>query len=236
MPRRAGPPQTVTFRDFEWVCERTQISVVVHGKEVYDLYKALARCNGVPLAKLLANSSHEAGDKLTCYTMDRLPAKWSFMPDAAGYIQPKLKQSLTPIGYSHMGDALDSNYYQRKRAAPLPSADGPSPSTPPQHVKRARRALPSWLEGFSISPGSPNGELAGSTQPVPIRLHKAAFLACCSNPKVANALEIRHICGNKRCAVVSHFRTGSKSQNECDKRYKRGRASYSPESFPTPQP
>ena len=61
-------------------------------------------------------------------------------------------------------------------------------------------------------------------------------MACCSDPEAANGLEIRHICGNVRCGVVSHFRAGDKADNERDKRYKVGRASYSPEDFPHPQP
>ena len=231
MPRRVGPPDSVKFRDFEWTCERTQVSVVVHAKELHSLFKALARSNGVPVAKLLANSSHEAGERLTCYSMERLPAKWSFMPDSAGYIQPKLKQCCTPIGYSHAGDAPDADYRQRKRAAPSASAHESSPSTPPQRAKRAHRAPPQWLQGHSMSPGSPESEPAGATQPVPIRLHKAAFLACCRNPEAANGMEIRHICGNARCGVVSHFRAGTKSDNERDKRFKLGHISYSPHAF-----
>lgn len=231
-----GAAENRHIKDFEWFCERTQVSVVVHAKELHGLYEAVARSNNVPVAKLLANSSHETGERLTCCTLDCLPAEWSFMPDPAGYIQPKLKDSLTPIGHSHTGDAPDANYHQRKRAAPPALADGFSPSTPPQRARRAPGAPPKWLEGFSMSPGSPRSELAGATQPVPIRLHKAAFLACCSDPKAANGLEVRHICGNKLCGVVSHFRSGSKSKNEHDKAYKRGRASYCPESFPTVQP
>ena len=200
------------------------------------MFEALARSNGVPVAMLLANSSHEHGERLRCCTLDRLPAEWSFMPDPAGYIQPKLKDSLTPMGHSHMGDAPDADYRQRKRAAPAASPDESSPSSPPRRARRTHRARPQWLEGHSMSPGSPESEPAGATQPVPIRLHKAAYLACCSDPKAAYGLEVRHICGNKRCGVVSHFRSGSKSENERDKSYKRGQASYCPESFPAVQP
>ena len=236
MSGRARRPKAVVFSDFEWFCERSQVSVVVHGKELHALYKALARCNGMPVEKLLENKSYEAGEQLTCYTLDRLPEEWSFMPDAAGYIQPKLKHSLTPIGHSHSGNALDGEYTQRKRAPPCASAQASNPSTPPQRLKRRRVAPPQWLEGHSLSPGSPNSEPAGATQPVPIRLHKAAFLACCSDPEAANGLQIRHICGNERCGVVSHFRAGSQSENEADKRYKRGTTAYSPGTFPPPQP
>ena len=235
MQRRLAPAQTVKFRDFEWICERTQVSVVVHAKELHDLYKAMARCNGVPVATLLANSSHVVGEELKCYEMVRLPQNWSFMPDGAGYVQPKLKQSGTPIGHSCTGDAHDSDYRERKRAAPPASAHDSSPSSPPQRAKRARVAPPQWLKDFSLSPSSPKSEAAGATQPVPIRLHRAAFLACCSDPKAASKLEIRHICGRPSCGVVSHFRSGLKSRNEADKPYKRGRASYSPESFPVVQ-
>ena len=109
MPSRAGPRKAVKFRDFEWICERTQVSVVVHAKELHKLYKAMARCNGVPVAKLLANSSHVVGEKLKCYEMVRLPQNWSFMPDEAGYVQPKLKQSGTPIGHTVRGFVLETS-------------------------------------------------------------------------------------------------------------------------------
>jgi len=236
MPRSVGSPRQVIFRDFEWFDERTQVSVVVHGQELHELYTAMAKANDVPVAKLLSNSSIEVGERLKCHEITRKPRKWSWMPDSGGYLQPKLKQSCTSVGHSYLGEACDDEYRQRKRAAPSASADEPSPSSPPQRTKRARRAPPQWLEDCSLSPGSPNSESAGLTQPVAIRLHKAAFLASCSNPEAYHGLEIRHICGNTRCGVVSHFRAGSKRQNELDKQYKRGQASYSPESFPPPQP
>jgi len=236
MARRVGSPRQVVFRDFEWLCERTEVSVVVHGNELHELYAAVAEANSVPVAKLLANSSHKAGEKLQCYEITRRPRKWSWMPDSGGYLQPKLKQSCTPIGHSHLGAARDIEYRPRTRAAPSASAGEPSPSSPPQRAKRPRGQPPQWLQDHSLSPGSPSSEPAGLTQPVAIRLHKAAYLASCSDPMAANGLEIRHICGNPRCGVVSHFRAGSKSQNERDKKYKSGSASYSPEDFPPPQP
>ena len=74
MPGRARQSETVIFKDFEWFCERTQVSVVVHAQELHELYKAMAECNGVPLERLLANSSYGAGEKLRCYQCNRLPS------------------------------------------------------------------------------------------------------------------------------------------------------------------
>ena len=87
-----------------------------------------------------------------------------------------------------------------------------------------------WQE--SQSPGSPESEWAGSTQPVPIRLHKAAYLASCRDPAATKGLEIRHICGNPRCGVVSHFRAGTKAENDHDKDYHQEQRGRSWQSFP----
>ena len=228
----SGPLGLVSFTDFDWFCERTQVSVVVHAKELYELYGAMAELNGATVDELLANSAIQAGKQLKCCQITRKPRDWSWLPDSEGYLQPKLKQSCTFVGHSYSGDRMDGDHRQRKRAVPSASADGPSPSSPPQRAKRARKTTEKWQQWQQQSPGSPEGELAGCTQPVPIRLHKAAFLACCPSPEAAQGLEIRHICGNPRCGVVSHFRAGTKLENEQDREYHARHRGCSRQSFP----
>lgn len=215
----SGPSGLVCFTDFEWFSERSGVSVVVHAEELHELYEAMAKLNGATVEELLANSAIEAGQQLRCYEITRKPRKWGWLPNSDGYLQPKLKQSCTPVGHSYNGDRLDGDHCQRKRAVPSASADGPSPSSPPQRAKRARKTTEKWQQWQQQSPGSPEGECAGVTQPVPIRLHKAVFLACCRSPEAAKGLEIRHICGNPSCGVASHFRAGTKRENELDRQY-----------------
>ena len=230
---QSQPSRLVKFEDFDWYCERSGVSVVVHAEELNELYGAMAKLNGAPLEALLANSDIKAGQQLRCYEITRKPRKWGWLPNSDGYLQPKLKQSCTPVGHSYSGDGLDGDHRQRKRAVPSASADEPSPSSPPQGAKRARKMTQRWQKWQERqSPGSPESECAGSTQPVPIRLHKAAFLASCGNPQAAKGLEIRHICGNPRCGVVSHFRAGTKRENERDKEYHEQHRGYSRQSFP----
>jgi hypothetical protein len=227
----SGPSALVRFTDFDWFSERTGVSVVVHAKELYELYGAMAELNGATLEELLANSAIEAGKQLKCCEIKRKPRGWSWLPNSGGYLQPKLKHSCTFVGHSHCGDRMDGDHHERNRVVQSASADDPSPSSPPQRAKRARRPTEKWQQWQQQSPGSPEGELAGCTQPVPIRLHKAAFLACCPSPEAAQDLEIRHICGNPSCGVVSHFRAGTKDENELDREYHARHRGCSRQSF-----
>ena len=233
---QSQPSMLVKFEDFDWFCERTGVSVRVHAEELYELYGAMAKLNGATPEELLANSAIQAGKPLACCEIKRKPRDWNWLPDSGGDLQPKLKQSCTFVGHSHCGDRMDGDHRERKRVALSASANDPSPSSPTQRSKRARRPSDKWQEWQqSKSPGSPEGELAGSTQPVPIRLHRAAFLASCRNPEAAKGLEIRHICGNTRCAVVSHFRAGTKRENERDREYHEQQRGCSRQSFPPVQ-
>ena len=72
----------------------------------------------------------------------------------------------------------------------------------------------------------------GCTQPVQIRLHRLAFLASCGDLEATSGLQIRHICGNKACAMVSHFRAGTTTANSADREYHKSRKGRSRESFP----
>ena len=230
-PRARG----VRFHDFKWFDERTKVSVVVKRQEVQSLFGALAECNGVPVASLLENAEITAGECLTCFQMDQLPQQWSWQVDSAGYLLVKLKQSKVPRGHSFTGDGDDDSDYEppedhKKR----PSAAASKGSTP-QREKRPRMAREGAGEAKIPSPGSPLDAM-GHTQPVQIRLHRLAYLATCDDPEVATGLQVRHICGHKRCAVVSHFRIGDAAENEADEAEHESRPGCSREDFGPPQP
>ena len=91
---------------------------------------------------------------------------------------------------------------------------------------------PSWLKGHSMSPGSPESALAGQSQPLPIRLHRAVALALSTDPDAHSKLMVRHICGNKRCAVAAHFRFGTESENKRDEAHHRVHRGCSREVLP----
>ena len=79
---------------------------------------------------------------------------------------------------------------------------------------------------------SKDSELAGCSHPLPIRWHRAAALSLSPDLAVDCGLVVRHICGNKRCAKVGHFRFGSQSDNEKDEAYHEVNPSCSREAFP----
>lgn len=233
---------SVQFHDFKWFSERNTVSVTVHGEELHKLYKAIAKCNGVAVGKLMANSKIVAGKQLKCIEIHNKPPGWSWLPDTR-YLHPKLKHSKVPSGHSHFGDGAKSGdgdggvrHRSRKRLAPSSPAGDASQHSTPQRAKRPRSGPPRWLDDFSCSPGSPTTEDAGLTQPVPIRLHLAAHKATYHQPEAANGLQIRHICGNSKCGVVSHFRIGTFEENERDKHHHREHGPGSSwQSFPPPQ-
>lgn len=237
MPRRAAsrlPAQLIQFGDFDWFDERTKVAVTVHGNEVQNLFQALAKCNGVPVKTLLENSKIEAGMPLQCCEVHHLPQEWSWQLDYAGYLLVKLRQSFVPRGHSFAGNgdqADDSDYVQpkrRKRSGPTTSSCEPST---PQRAQRAARPREASKVRVESSPGSPQ-DVVGCTQPVQIRLHRLAFLASCGDLEATSGLQIRHICGNKACAMVSHFRAGTTTANSADREYHKSRKGRSRESFP----
>lgn len=229
--------KSVAFSDFDWYDPRTGVSVKVHGKEVQSLFKALAKCNGVPVASLLQNSKIAAGMPLKCYEVNQLPQEWSWQLDSAGYHLVKLKNSFVPRGHGCTGDGDDDSDYEqpkshKKRGA---SASNFKPSTP-QQARRAHRSRVCSRMGAEASLDSPEDGRVGYTQPVQIRLHRLAFLACCADPKAASKLQVRHICGNKKCAVLSHFRAGDFAANKADGDKHKSNPGCSRESFGPLQP
>ena len=139
--------------------------------------------------------------------------------DSAGYLLVKLKGSFVPRAHSFLRDAGDddSDYEpprERKRRLPASCHD----SGTPQRARRACRPRVCSGEATDPSPASPQDEV-GCNQPVQIRLHRAAYLATCADPEAASGLQVRHICGSKKCAVVSHYRLGNATDNKDDEDY-----------------
>jgi hypothetical protein len=83
-----------------------------------------------------------------------------------------------------------------------------------------------------MSPASPDSALAGQSQPLPIRLHRAVALALSNDPDADSKLMVRHICGNKRCAVAAHFRFGTEDENKRDEKHHRVHRGCSREVLP----
>jgi hypothetical protein len=89
-----------------------------------------------------------------------------------------------------------------------------------------------WLKDYKLGDGSSGGEgSGGKTQPLLIRLHRAVALASSHDPSAGHAQLIRHVCGNKKCATCSHYRTGTKSENELDNQYHKSYPSRSRQDF-----
>jgi len=226
-------PQVVRLRDFELYDDGSGVSVTVFGTELMEVASALAEANAFTVQELLSSKAIPAGVELSCCTVGELPRGrgWSF--DASGYIMIKLKRSSTMAGHSFLGNArtadADHDYDGSStsgRRRPSFEAGSPRPR------KTRRLGPPGWLESFSRSPGSPESELAGCTHPLPIRWHRAAALALSSDPAAESGLVVRHICGNKRCAKVSHFKVGSQSENAADETFHRAHPRCSRGAYP----
>jgi len=231
-------PEAVSFRDFDLFDEITGVSARVYASEMQAVYRDIAATAGVPMATLLANSSTQANTKLTCHLVPRgsRPGKWSF--DSAGYVMLHLQESSTVRGHTFLGGESrgDVDFVPASRGSKRPSRTCEHAS-PPQLRRRASAAQHSYCEdspgsGSELSPASAK---AGCTQPLMIRLHRAAFLATCDDPKAYSGMVIRHICGNCRCAVVSHLRAGDSDQNTMDREHHRRQRGSSWEAFPAMQ-
>jgi len=233
-----GAAEPVSFRDFELYDEKTGVSARVFASELQAVYQEIAATAGVPAAALLANSSIEANTQLTCHLVPRdpRPGRWSIDPE--GYVMLHMKQSSTVRGHSFLGcePRGDDDFVPPPRRTRC-SSGAPEPLTPPQRRRRVPNMRASYCEA---SPGSstecsPSCAAPGTTQPLMIRLHRAAFLASCGDPQAYSGLEVRHICGNRACAMVSHFRAGSGSENAMDRRHHKRRRGSSYEAFAPPQ-
>ena len=230
--------EAVSFRDFDLYDEVTGVSARVSANELQAVYAQLASTAGVPPATLLANTGISAKTRLHCHIVQREPGNGSWSIDSEGYVMLHLKESCTVRGHSFMaGESRDDADFL------LPPRDmkrllrSSGASSPPQHRRtRATEQVSCYCEDFDASlDSSPASAKAGCTQPLMIRLHRAAFLATCDDPNAYSGMEIRHICGNRACAVVSHFRAGSSDENTMDRSHHKRHRGSSLEGFPAPQ-
>ena len=230
--------QAVSFRDFELFDEITGVSAMVYASELQAVYAQIAATAGVPPATLLANSSISANTQLHCHLVQQEPGNGSWSIDSEGYVMLHLKQSCTVRGHSFLAgeSRCDDDFVPPSRVSKR-SSRAPHPATPPQRRQRVSTAQPRYCEDSSGSSSelSPASAKAGCTQPLMVRLHRAAFLATCDDPNAYSGMEIRHICGNKACAVVSHFRAGSSDENAKDKQHHKRKRGSSWQGFQAPQ-
>ena len=213
----ARPPPQLVLRDFELCDSVSGVSAPVFGEELHACFDHLAKCNGFSVDKILANQSIPRGMSLPCCVARRIPKGVGSLDDQSGYILVKLRRGRTVVGHSFLGTEASSSADPEYRADARIS-HGSDVSSPPR-ARRRHAGPPDWLQDHSTSPGTPGSEAEGRTQPVLVRLHRAAALAASARPEADSKRWVRHICGNKRCLVVSHFRFGTQEQNERDEEY-----------------
>ena len=199
-------------------------AVLVHGDELHGLFQELASVHHVDTADLLGNVSIGENEPLSCILKVQQPSGWSFRKDSEGYICLKLRKSRIPVGHSLQGYACDGGEWTEDNspAAQVISqgAEMGDQTSTPLRDKRQRRA-PNPYGEWSTSPGSPGDDHAG-TQEYTVRLHRAAGLAASKDPESDSKRPMLHICGNKDCMVVAHYRSGTESDNEADKVHHQG--------------
>jgi hypothetical protein len=235
--RRRDPARVVMveLRDFELFSERSGVTVTIHARELMERFKALAEHNGFTVGQLLQNSEIPANKPLQCCIMQHLPNKSDWMHDAGGYIIAKLHRNRTVVGHTFLGDgSTDAQEYEHREHATSGfgkhgRSNGTNPSPP--RAKRKPPGMPKRFDDYTLSPGSP-GQEQGCTQPLLIRIHRAAALATSVDPAADSKLLVRHICENTRCGVVNHFRPGSQRENDDEKEYHRLNQGCSREHFP----
>ena len=214
---RLGAVPVVELRDFELYDDRSGERVNVLGEELQECFTELALANGFAVEELLTNSSIPSHKPLPCRIAENVPRSGRWSHDEMGYLLVKLRKSCTLRGHTFLGDGGTDGAYRNTHSIAKNGVQIKEPSTPV--VKRRRIGPPGWMADFSLSPGSPGDGGEGRTQPLPIRLHRSAAISISANPSAKAAQIIRHICGRKRCAVVSHFRGGTQAENSADEMF-----------------
>ena len=224
------------LRDFTYCGLNGTAEVRVRGAEIRKILTHLAQDNDWAVEDLLGNPDIVAGRKLpcslpVCRIVRHLPDGWSWWTGQSDYLVTKLRCSKVVAGrtFAHGLDDGEDFFVRatssKRRAAALP------PASPPRRSKRA--SPPSkWHDAFAASsPGSPI-QCEGCVYPLPIMLHRAAYLAACPDRTAAAPALVRHICGNSKCAVVAHFRTGTQESNESDRTHHKHHPGTSREALP----
>ena len=226
-----GPSvRELKLNDFELYDTESGVHAVVSGHELRAAFSRLADLNGFILSDLLANNPIPAGKPLPCRIATTLPEKLGWFFEDSGYIMLKMHRAATVVGHSFLGReasaSADASY-----SGAAPSRLEIDATSPPRTRKRPAEP-PSWLQEHSMSPGTPDLGQEGRTQPLPVRLHRAAALSVSGCPECDGKLILRHICGNKRCMVVAHFRPGTQAENSDDRDYHKTMLGCSREKHP----
>ena len=194
----------------------------------------MAKCNGWNASELLANASVQAHQRLNCKLVERLPRGWG-LEDSSGYILMRLKSAPTPRGHSFAATSTannDADYVpsRRRRTAAARKAEKPghlvAPSAASPPTTRRLKSSSSYME---VSP--PSSTAVGCTQPMLERYHRALLAAATPAVELKDGL-VLHSCGNKNCAVVSHFYLGNVDTNVLDTNYHKRRKSTSRQCHP----
>ena len=197
----------------------------VSAPQIYEKVVQLAAHLRCRPEELLANDGLVAGEKLACKLVSTLPPGWG-RSDASGYILCRFKGSKAVDGQSYLGGGTEERAadYMPPRSHHKPKAcdesPGPTasnrPLSPPRRSKRSKKGGPSYCET------SPSMEAdVGRVCPLLERYHKVIFHATCNMDRVPDGCWVLHACGNKKCAVASHFYLGSAKDNERDEEYHR---------------
>lgn len=220
MSAQSAASSLVSFKDFTLVQGGREVTV--KGSEILALYKLLAHRNKVPLEQLLARPRNtiRAGRKLGCVKLKFPPFGKAWMADDRHYLMLKIQAYPTPRGVSYLGQQATSPFKPTRRGARATRKEGvssPPPCTPPRRSERSH-TLPKALFDYDLDSTSPLSS-EGCTQPLMIRLHRAAGLSASPTPQAHSRQLFLHICGNKWCGVVAHFRPGTEEENRQDVRY-----------------
>lgn len=205
----AEPPTvlaSLTFNGVEYY--DNNVAVQLKSRELTQMFKALASANGHAYSSLMANDKILPNVPLNCCLIKTLPAGFSSMN---GYIVAKIRGSTTAVGHSFWSDGTSEESDLSFVPPRVKSSAHREPGSPRRSP--ARDSAPKCMAEAPLTPTS----MEGSTQPMPILLHRAAALAASGQPdKDSKMYGVLHICGNKNCGVVGHYRPGTRGNNEAD--------------------
>jgi len=206
----------VSFKDVTFSEGAAQVSV--DAAEMTEIYEQLAKHNSYSVAELLNGQQVAAGEELKCVILEQSPSGRRWPRDGSGYLMLHLTQRCTSRGRSFLSSPPDDPYEPSRRAGRVGGKRKlPPPRSPSPRLKNGR-SDPLWHKDYSLTPGSDAGE-EGCTQPVPIRLHRAAAISAAADPTGVACMDILHICGRRNCGVVGHFRPGTAEDNRLDTLY-----------------
>ena len=230
-------PGLVQLRDFTYHGPQGEAVTRVQASELSQLLASLAECNGWPVEDLLLNSEVPTGEMLPCRLVRNLPDGCSWWSGQSKYIRAKFRASPVVAGRTFARVRTDdAEWHGGRNAGGKRKVAGMQPHTPSKRVRRAQSAAPATPNIYSLTPESPGHDLEGSTHPLPLLLHRAAYLAACPDSSAAVPTVVRHICGHDTCAVVAHYRAGTPDSNESDRQHHSHSRGTSREPFPRLQP